>query len=68
MRSITGKKESKKTVREWKETNLKNSENYVKNNFKNDRTRFGLRKNQFSQKKLLRNLQSNHHKFLIIVV
>jgi|688.fasta_scaffold478646_1 hypothetical protein len=68
MKSITRNKENKKIVRECKEMNLKNRENYVKNNLKSDKMKFGQRKNQFSQKKLSQKHQNNHLKFLIIVV
>lgn len=68
MKSITRNKENKKIVRECKEMNLKNRENYVKNNLNSDKMKFGQRKNQFSQKKLSQKHQNNHLKFLIIVV
>jgi hypothetical protein len=68
MRSITGRKENKKIVKEWKETNLKNSENYVKNNFKSDKMKYGQRKSQFSQKRLFQRLQNNQHLSIIIIV
>jgi hypothetical protein len=67
MRSIIERRKNKKIVKEWKETNLKNRENYVKNNFKSDKMKYGLRKSQFSQKRLFQKLQNNLDLLLIIV-
>lgn len=67
MRSIIRSKENKKIVKEWKETNPKNSESYVKNNFKSDRMKFGQRKSLFSQKKQSQKLQNNPQQLPIIV-
>lgn len=68
MRSIIERKENKKIVKEWKETNLKNRENYVKNNLKRDRMKYGLRKSQSSQKRLSQKLQNSQRLSPIIVV
>lgn len=67
MRFIIERKENKKIVKEWKETNLKNRENCVKNNLKRDRMKYGLRKSQSSPKRLSQKLQNNQRLSPIIV-